>query len=700
MHKLGKYVLTASLLLSQVSLLVAEAAEQTEIIEQKSSAVNQVTEEDKEADVLKEADSSIKVDENENFGEVDEKESKTTQIEEQNSVETEESNPVEKEESFQVKTVPEEEEEPSIPLVDIDSLNVNSTEAASGEEIVYTIQPKEGRKVAEGSLSLRLMDDEGSQKNILADFGYNAENKLYQAKVEVSDDWFNGKLMIDSIYIMDEEHNEATYFNKHFYPEVEEATSLDKYNTLITVDPIVDPVAQTPRVVYSTHVQSLGWQTSVKDGVTSGTWNQGLRLEAIKISLKDLPYEGSIEYQTHVQSYGWMETVKNGMLSGTEGKARRLEAIRINLAGKISEHYDVYYRVHAQSYGWLDWAKNGENAGTEGLGKRLEAIEIQLIEKGEAAPGKTDRPYVVSKPTISYTTHVQAEGWQNYVKDGSISGTMGQARRLEAIKIQVADPTLTGGVQYRTHVQSEGWQEWKANDILSGTEGKALRLEAIQIKLTGELAQKYDVYYRVHAQSFGWMSWAKNGESAGTEGLAKRLEGIEIVLVKKDEAAPGGTDRPYVKSKPVVNYATHVQKYGWQEVVSNGDLSGTSGKALRLEAILMNLYDPTLSGTIQYRTHVQSEGWQGWKQDWQLSGTQGKARRLEAIQIRLTEEMAQFYDVYYRVHAESFGWLGWAKNGESAGTEGLAKRLEAIEVKLVLKSNQAPGSTERTFVKK
>ena len=58
-----------------------------------------------------------------------------------------------------------------------------------------------------------------------------------------------------------------------------------------------------------------------------------------------------------------------------------------------------------------------------------------------------------------------------------------------------------------------------------------------------------------------------------------------------------------------------------------------------------------------------------WAENGELSGTYGRAKRLEAIQIELTGEMKNHYDIYYRVHAQSFGWLGWAKNGESSGTE-------------------------------
>ena len=65
---------------------------------------------------------------------------------------------------------------------------------------------------------------------------------------------------------------------------------------------------------------------------------------------------------------------------------------------------------------------------------------------------------------------------------------------------------------YRTHVQSFGWQNPVTNGAMSGTSGEAKRLEAIQIKLYGEMANHFDVYYRVHAQSYGWLGWAKNGD--------------------------------------------------------------------------------------------------------------------------------------------------------------------------------------------
>ena len=63
---------------------------------------------------------------------------------------------------------------------------------------------------------------------------------------------------------------------------------------------------------------------------------------------------------------------------------------------------------------------------------------------------------------MTYQTHVQTYGWQSTVSDGATSGTSGQAKRLEGIKINLGDTGYSGGIQYRTHVQTYGWQDWKA----------------------------------------------------------------------------------------------------------------------------------------------------------------------------------------------------------------------------------------------
>ena len=181
-----------------------------------------------------------------------------------------------------------------------------------------------------------------------------------------------------------------------------------------------------------------------------------------------------------------------------------------------------------------------------------------MVKKGESAPGPTTTPFVeadidsTEKLTVSYTTHVQDFGWQPYVSDGALSGTSGEAKRLEGIKIQLQNAPYLGSISYQTHVQDYGWQGWVSDNGFSGTSGESKRLEAIRIKVTDELADYYDVYYRVHAQNFGWLDWARNGEAAGTAGYAYRLEAIEIQLVPKGSAAPGTLGTAYAEKTPTV----------------------------------------------------------------------------------------------------------------------------------------------------
>lgn len=342
----------------------------------------------------------------------------------------------------------------------------------------------------------------------------------------------------DLLYYLTNELNQKIEISKEEYENLnllKEQTENEEIATVQTEQPVFSTQASYGGYIdYSTHVQDIGWQSTVSEWMVSGTEGQGKRLEAIKISLKNTPYSGGVTYRTHVESYGWLGNVSNGAASGTEGQSKRLEAIQISLTGDMDKYYDIYYRVHAQDYGWLDWAKNGMLSGTEGLSKRLEAIQIVLVNKGGAAPGSTERPFV-TKTSVVYSTHVEDYGWMNPVKNGELSGTEGQSKRLEAIQIRVQDVGYSAGITYTTHVQDYGWLSNSSNGEMSGTSGQSKRLEAITINLNGEIANFYDVYYRVHIESYGWLGWAKNGMKAGSQGLSKRLEGIEIKLVPKGQ---------------------------------------------------------------------------------------------------------------------------------------------------------------------
>lgn len=147
-------------------------------------------------------------------------------------------------------------------------------------------------------------------------------------------------------------------------------------------------------------------------------------------------------------------------------------------------------------------------------------------------------------------------------------------------------------------------------------------------------------------------------------------------------------------------YRTYVQNKGWLPIVENGEISGTEGESLRLEAIELNANAIDSNIGVRYKTHVENQGWQNFVENGEISGTEGESLRLEAIEIELTGVDADRFDIYYQVHVQNMGWMDWAKNGDPAGTEGFGYRMEGIKIQVVLKGSEAPGRVERPFVKK
>lgn len=126
---------------------------------------------------------------------------------------------------------------------------------------------------------------------------------------------------------------------------------------------------------------------------------------------------------------------------------------------------------------------------------------------------------------IEYQAHVQDIGWTETVSDGETAGTVGEAKRLEALIVD-SDYNL----EYKAHVQNVGWQDWVKRGEISGTVGESLRMEAFRIKLIDPEEGKH-VWYRVHVENVGWTGYAIDGDIVGSVGQSLRMEAVEIRIV-------------------------------------------------------------------------------------------------------------------------------------------------------------------------
>jgi len=137
----------------------------------------------------------------------------------------------------------------------------------------------------------------------------------------------------------------------------------------------------------------------------------------------------------------------------------------------------------------------GQFLGTTGQSKRLEAFSLPFIQF--AAADNLGTTYYTGSFPFTYQAHVEGIGWQSYVSSSSFAGTIGQSRRIEAIKIY--GPGLNNPNYTLTF-----------NDSSPSTTAKLY------------------IYYRVHADGLGWMNWVPENNMAGTTGQSRRLEAMQV----------------------------------------------------------------------------------------------------------------------------------------------------------------------------
>ncbi|MGX7150385.1 CHAP domain-containing protein [Enterococcus ureasiticus] len=225
-------------------------------------------------------------------------------------------------------------------------------------------------------------------------------------------------------------------------------------------------------VEYRVHVSKIGWMPWVKSGEIAGTTGQSKGVEALEVRLTgEASKYYDIEYQAHVEKMGWQATVTNGQTAGTTGQSKHVQAIKFNLKRKPilqgqsePNASGLYYRSHLDKEGWLGFVQNNEISGTTGLGISMQSLEVYVDGK---------------KENVQLDAHVEKKGWIN-----NSGGTVGEKLSLEAIKITLKNNLENKyDIYYQTHVTKKGWTTWVKNGEISGTVGEKKPIQAIRIKL-------------------------------------------------------------------------------------------------------------------------------------------------------------------------------------------------------------------------
>jgi hypothetical protein len=150
-----------------------------------------------------------------------------------------------------------------------------------------------------------------------------------------------------------------------------------------------------------------------------------------------------------------------------------------------------------------------------------------------------------------------------------------------------------------------------------------------------------------------------------------------LVVVSTANAAPA----PWA-----IGYSAHIQDYGWQPWQFDGAVAGDAQQGVtgkRMEALEVSL-DPAVlpaGAHVCYQAHVQNVGWQGQVCDGQLAGTTGQSLRMEAVSIQLIN--APGWSICYAAEVAGSGWQVPECNGGQAGTTGLSTPMYNLRIWLL-----------------
>ncbi|MCO5427077.1 glucosaminidase domain-containing protein [Enterococcus faecium] len=295
--------------------------------------------------------------------------------------------------------------------------------------------------------------------------------------------------------------------------------------------------------------------------------------------------------------------------------------------------------------------------------------------------------------------HIQTANYEGWVAANSVTAHKPKTVPVEASQGQLSESTVA------SLSLDQAWLEQSEETISHSESYHVQRAVQISDQVFYVLTAKDSSIVFVPQKEFQ----PEGSVSAETDSSNEQIGTAESTASDSKETTDSSfqpqnkvpqTDESTLRTaRPSITYSTHVKNRGWLPNVSSGQLSGTTGQSLQVEAFRIHL-SSSLSGAIEYTSYVQGSGWQNWVANGAISGTTGQVKQIEGINIRLTGQLAATYNVYYRVHVRNFGWLPWTMNGNPSGTLGYGHQIEAIEIQLLDKNSSGPATNGISYIEK
>lgn len=186
------------------------------------------------------------------------------------------------------------------------------------------------------------------------------------------------------------------------------------------------------------------------------------------------------------------------------------------------------------------------------------------------------------------------------------------------------------------------------------------------------------------------------------------LTAIVAMIVTLVMPARAYADETQAESQPVLKYSVLMSGASeWQEA-DNGEYVGEpENKEAEISKLKLDVLDSVTEENLNGITYsvADPEGnWNEYVTAGQETGFDSE-QKIAAFKIKLTEELAEKYNIYYRAYVQTDDqsegqWLGWVENDAPSGTKGYDCGIKAIQVQLTEKSTNVDLDTANSYIVK
>lgn len=216
-----------------------------------------------------------------------------------------------------------------------------------------------------------------------------------------------------------------------------------------------------------------------------------------------------------------------------------------------------------------------------------------------------------------------------------------------------------------------------------------IRIAACAVAVLGTAAASFAAMAGTEGNMQTEQTMEQAAEAAGPGALVLQTEAqteAESAAEPAAQVAEASADQPELAAKYwIYNYGN-----GWSaETEDNWYVQAPQDSYVTAVWVELENLPQNIKGDISYQVNLSGSGWLDWQTAATEAGDTSGRMPLEAVRIKLTEQLAEQYDVYYSVYQKG-AWTELAMNGETAGVEAQGLRVDGLRVAIQKKDEGAP----------